>query len=266
MNEMHEANRKYWDEATPEWQKLDESNWRKCAQEPSLAFEGAALDFIKEFAGELKGKRVCIIGSGDNYAAFGLAGMGAAVTSTDISEPRLDVARQRARELGLDIQFVRCDAAGLSFVPSTTFDLMCSTNGFFVWISDLAAVFSAVYRVLKPGGYYVFYDIHPFQRPWKDQNVIEMEKPYYETGPFKGDDKQPTHYFHWTLSDIANSLLKSGLSIRRVAESPAVNSRFWGGLSYGPGKDQSLQDWHNNPRAGLPVWLTVAAQKQAPKL
>ncbi len=264
INEMHEANRKRWDAQALAWRNLrdEDGGWRRCPQEPVIAFEGAALDFIKEFVGDVKGKKACIIGSGDNYAAFALAGMGAQVTSTDISDQQLAVAAERAGILGLDIRFLRCDATDLSPAAAGNFDLVCSTNGFFVWIADLAAVFKAVNRILKPGGFYVFYDIHPFQRPWKDQNDIEMQKPYYETGPFSYQELgQTTYNFHWTLGDITNVLCASGLSLKRMAESPAVNARFWEGNSYENGKDESLQDWHKNPRAGLPVWLTMAAQK-----
>jgi SAM-dependent methyltransferase len=184
------------------------------------------------------------------------------VTSTGISEKRLEVAAQRAHILGLDIHFVRCDAADLAPVPVAGFDLVCSTNGFFVWLADLARVFVAVSRALKPGGYYIFYDIHPFLRPWKDQTVIEVAKPYFQTGPFASETtSQPVYNFHWTLSDIINSLLASDLILRRMAETPAQDSRFWQGPSYGHGSDDSLLDWHHNPRAALPAWLTVAAQK-----
>jgi hypothetical protein len=51
------------------------------------------------------------------------------------------------------------------------------------------------------------------------------------------------------------------LILRRLAESPAKEARFWEGMSYTPGVDKSLLDWRKNPRAGLPVWLTIAAQK-----
>ncbi|MHB8103913.1 MAG: class I SAM-dependent methyltransferase [Dehalococcoidales bacterium] len=262
MPEMHEANRKYWDASTPEWRKLDEDGWRKCPNQPELAFEGNTLELITEFVGKLRGKRVCVIGSGDNYAAFALAGMGAVVTSTDISEQRLEVAKQRAHSLDLEIDFVRSDAAGLKNVPSASFDWVCSTNGFFVWIADLAAVFNSVQRVLKPGGFYIFYDIHPFMRPWKEQTIIEMKKPYFETGPFVHEESSGTVYnFHWTLSDIINSLLKSGLIICRIEETTAKDPRFWTGFSYGHGTDNSLLDWRINPRAGLPAWLTIIAQK-----
>jgi len=265
MNEMHEANRRFWDSEAPGWQELrdQDQRWRMCPEQPALAFDGGALNVIREFLGELAGKRVCVIGSGDNYAAFALAGMGAIVTSTDISGQQLRVAAHRAEILGLDIRFVRTDATNLVSVVSAEFDLVCSTNGLFVWIAAPGQVFSAVHGVLKPGGFYILYDIHPFLRPWKNQAApLEMEKTYFETGPFKSDEPTgPIYEFHWTLSDLINPLLESGLALRKIVETPAKDSRFWQDFSYLPGTDASLLDWRNNPRAGLPVWLTVAAEK-----
>ena len=206
---------------------------------------------------------MCVIGSGDNYAAFALAGMGAIVTSTDISEKQLNVAADRAAELELSIEFHRADAADLAPVGIAEFDLVCSTTGFFVWIADPRRVFSAVHAALKPGGYYIFYDIHPFMRPWKDKPTpIEMEKPYFDTGPYEANDSDgPTYEFGWMLSDLINPLLEAGLVLKRLAETPAENSRFWQGFSYAPGSDDDLLNWRSNPRAGLPVWMTVAAER-----
>jgi ubiquinone/menaquinone biosynthesis C-methylase UbiE len=225
--------------------------------------EGAALDTIREFLGKLQGKNVCVIGSGDNCAAFALAGLGANVTSTDISERQLRVAATRAECLSLDIDFVCADAASLQGIGGDSFDLVCATNGFFVWIAEPFTVLSEVYRVLKSGGYYVSYDIHPFLRPWKDQiQPVQMQRPYFETGPFKSEQSGHTVYeFHWTLQDILNPLAEAGLTLRRIVESPAADSRFWQDFSYLPGTDEGLLDWRKNPRAGLPVWLTIAAEK-----
>jgi SAM-dependent methyltransferase len=265
MNEMHEANRRHWDAAAARWRKLQDRDqlWRRCHLDPELAFDGEALAVIREFVGNLVGKQACVIGSGDNYAAFALAGMGAAVTSTDISGEQLRVAAARAAELGLEITFVRCDAADLRPLDDATFDLVCSTNGFLVWIAEPTRVFSEVCRVLKKGAFYVLYDVHPFMRPWKEQvTPIEMEKPYTDTGPFEYVEAgQPTYEFNWTVSDILNPLLESGLSLRRIAESSARDSRFWQDDSYLPGTAGDLLDWRHNPRAGLPVWLTLAAQR-----
>ena len=166
-------------------------------------------------------------------------------------EERLKLAASRAEVLGVSIEFVRSDAAALGFADDSTFDLVCSTNGFFVWIADLGAVFREVSRILKPGGAYVFYDIHPFMRPWKDQVMpIEMEKPYWETGPFQGS-ADGSFGFNWTLADLLNPLAQAGLTLKKVLESPAQDSRFWQGSNDAPGTDESLLDWKANPSSWI---------------
>ncbi len=262
--ELHDANRQHWNATASEWKRLRDQDelGRKCHQEPYLAFEGEALETMLEFEGSLSGKKVCVVGSGDNYAAFALAGLGAEVTSVDISEQQLQIAATRAEELGLQVHFVRADAADLRPLAGNSFDLVCSTNGFFVWLADLKMVFSEIARILKRGGCYVFYEVHPFQRPWKDQvEPIEMAKPYGDKGPYESGADKKTYEFHWTLADILNSFAEAKLSVCRIVESAAADSRFWQGFSYEPGTDADLLDWKRNPRTGLPVWLTVASVK-----
>jgi ubiquinone/menaquinone biosynthesis C-methylase UbiE len=265
MSEMNKANQRYWDAMAPDWRALRDEDqlWRECPRYPELAFDGEALAMIRQYAGDLHSKQACVIGSGDNYAAFALAGMGAHVTSADISAQQLAVAQERAALLGMDIAFLRADATELEGIRENEFDLVCSSNGFFVWIAEPAKVFYQVYRILKPGGVYIFYDVHAFLRPWKDQVApLEMEQPYTATGPFECEGHGHANYqFHWRISDLINPLLDAGLVLRQVAESPAKDARFWEGSSYTPEADQQLLDWKHNPRAGLPAWLTVAAQK-----
>jgi hypothetical protein len=89
-----------------------------------------------------------------------------------------------------------------------------------------------------------------------------MEKPYTETGPFLWQEEgQSTYEFHWRLGDLINPLLESGLLLRRLVESPPKEARFWQDSAYGPGADDRWLDWRWSPRAGLPAWLGVAAQK-----
>ena len=156
MHPRHEANRRLWNDHVAIWEERSnrEGRWQRCHLEPDLAFEGGALELIQEFAGGLEGKQACVIGSGDNMATFALAlaGLGAQVTSTDISEERLAMGSRRAEQLGLSVSFVRADAAHLEPLGDSSFDLVCSTNGFFVWISDLESVFAEVARILVLGG------------------------------------------------------------------------------------------------------------------
>ena len=264
MNEIHEANRKSWDAKAEFWRQLRDRDqlWRKCPQQPEVAFEGSALELIQHYLGNLTEKRVCVIGSGDNYAAFALAGLGARVTSVDISEQQLAVAQERANVLGLVIDFVRADAADLSPLETASFDLVFSSNGFYVWIADVPAVFRQIYRILRPGSYYVFYDVHPVQRPWDREETqrLAMIKSYWESGPLQ--DEGDSHYeFHYTMADFLNALADSRLRLCKLLESPPSDSRFWQDFSYESGTDADLTDWRNNPRAGLPAWMTLVSQK-----
>ena len=133
MNNMHDCNRRHWNKAAEWWERLRDKDelWQRCPNEPELGFAGGALRLIREIAGNISGKDVCVVGSGDNYAAFALAGMGANVTSIDISEQQLEVASKRADQLELPITFVQADAAHLEPVGNAAFDLVCSSNGFF---------------------------------------------------------------------------------------------------------------------------------------
>lgn len=269
MGNLHEANRRHWDETADKWQALEDRDglWRRCVHHPDLAFDGGSLDLIRGCLGPLKGRDVCVIGSGDNCAAFALAGCGAKVTSVDISQRRLDIAAERAAVLGVEISFVRSDAATLAELGSGCFDLVVSTNGFFVWICDPRAVFNAVYRVLRPGGFYVFYDIHPFLRPWVvEDGALRMEKPYGQEGPLPRTDESEGYEFHWTLSGLLQPLIESGFLMRRIDEAPPRSQRFWTPVESRldgshEGTANKRQAPCPNPLAGLPAWLVICAQR-----
>jgi ubiquinone/menaquinone biosynthesis C-methylase UbiE len=265
INDIHEANRKWWDASSPDWKKLDENTWKTCKENSSFTLDSRMQDIFDEFIENPQGKKVCAIASGDNFAVFALAEMGMKVTSTDISELRLNIARERAGELGLNIDFFQCDSSNLSPLKDNQYDLVISTPGTYVWISDLKKVYSEVYRILKPGGYFIFHEIQPLTRPWKDQPEFEIDHPYFQTGPFTDKNPEGTttlYNFFWMMSDFINALADSGLIIRRISEAPAEEPAYWEGRYYGEdGGDETLLDWHFNPRAALPQWMVIAAQK-----
>ena len=135
MNRIHKANRKAWDAISQEWQeRVDaEGKWRRCHVEPSLALRQQELEHL----GDVSGKKVCVLGSGDNLIVFALAGLGARVTSVDISQMQLDIAADRANELGLDVFFVRADVVALDSLGDEAFDVVYTGGHVAVWVSDL---------------------------------------------------------------------------------------------------------------------------------
>jgi len=275
LNEMHQVNRRRWDLASPHYGARCEDDWRRCLADPSLGFERESLQLLRQYVGrDLAGKAACVLGSGDNYAVFALAGMGAQVTSVDISRAQLDVAAERAAELSVEVTFVRGDIADLPMLAEDAFDFVCSTNGVMVWITDPAAYYAEACRILKPGGIFLSYDIHPFQCPWNDPpEPLRMVKPYFDSGPKEWlDDPQTggaspeeregrvsTFKCHWTVGELLVALLGADLELMHVLEEPDTDPGFW--LPGATEEDADLIDWRKNPRAGLPVWLTLVARK-----
>ena len=283
---MHQANRKRWDLAAPQWKARRDADgsWQRCPTDPSLGFERGSLDLLRQYVGDLSGKTACVLGSGDNYAAFALVGLGADVTSVDISQEQLHVAAKRAAQLGLEITFVRGDATDLPCLKGNVFDLVCSTNGVTVWITDPKRYYAEACRILKPGGIFLLYDIHPFQRPWNDPpEPLKMIKPYFDSGPKEwlydpesgetalasevppGERQGRVSAFkcHWTIGELIMAMLDAGLELLHILEEPEADWQFWQPNATDEGLKSDLLDWQKNPRAGLPVWLTLVAKKKA---
>ena len=112
MNEHHEMNRRHWDNAAAAWRNFATvtASGSGAPSSRNLPSTATCWNRSADFT-TTSGAGACVVGSGDNYAAFALAGLGARVTSVDISQRQLAIAEDRARTLGLDIAFVRATRA-----------------------------------------------------------------------------------------------------------------------------------------------------------
>jgi ubiquinone/menaquinone biosynthesis C-methylase UbiE len=251
---MHEANRRGWDAASPQWQAKIEADgaWRRCHLEPELALDESELEYLREVAGQ----EVCVLGSGDNLVVFALAGMGARVTSVDISQKQLEIAAGRAAELGLDISFIRADVTDLGGLADERFDLVYTGGHVAVWVSDLRRYYAEAARILKRGGRFVVDEYHPFRRIWKDRpEQLEVDRGYFDRGPYRYDRSAevpgaeagslPSFEFHWTVADLVTAMLDAGCEL--------VALREW---------DDRPYRWEGAPLGGLPGCLLMVARKR----
>ncbi len=254
MNQFHEANRKGWDAASPGWQAKVEARgeWRRAVIDPRIAFDQSELNHL----GNVKDKQVCVLGSGDNIVAFALAGLGAQVTSVDISQIQLDIAAGRAHELGLDINFIRADVTDLSALANNQFDLVYTGGHVAAWISDLPKYYAEAGRILKPGGLFMVNEYHPFRRIWGyHADHLKLDCPYFACGPYQYDRADeadaptgslPSYEFHWTITDLVAAMQAGGCTLLTLHE-------------YG---DQA-EDWETVPLTGLPEYLLLVGKKRA---
>ena len=251
-NKYHRANRKHWNASAEGWAQRADSHglWRRCPKEPHLVLCEEELEYL----GDIAGKRVAVLGSGDNQVVFAFAGLGASVTSVDISQNQLDVAERRARELGLSISFVQADVTDLSAFADASFDIIYTGGHVAVWVADLGTYYSEAARILKPDGLFMVNEYHPFRRIWQEsREALVVEFPYWERGPFEyglSSDVEPepgelmSYEFHWTVADYINAVLRGGCRLLHVVE-------------YG----EEVSDWEGAPVGGLPEFLLIVARK-----
>ena len=273
MRESVKINRENWNLWAQSWSERygREEQIQAILQNPSGVWDPAIWKMIQSALPSMEGKRICIPSSGDNHAAFAFASMGAQVTSCDISVCQLENARRIAQRHGWSITFVEADTMELAGVPSDTYDLVFTSNGVHVWIEDLPAMYRSIARVMKLGGAYIAYEIHPFQRPFDERTegaCLRVIKPYDATGPFVDDGVK----FHWRLEDILNAMACAGLQLTCLREIPARvddEEPFWQPANQNNENDhagsreeiEKMYDWRHNPLAALPQFLGVQAQK-----
>ena len=100
-------------------------------------------------AGLVPGQRVLDVGCGTGATTLTAARQGSHCTGVDISAPMIAVARERAREAGLDATFVCADAQAHDFAPDI-FDAVISRFGV-MFFPDPVAAFTNLRRAVHPG-------------------------------------------------------------------------------------------------------------------
>lgn len=96
------------------------------------------------------GLRVLDAGCGTGNYSIKLTNLGCKVTGIDLSSAMLEIAREKAAQLNLDIDFHCMDMTRLSFADNS-FDAVFSMTAW-EFIADSQQGFAELMRVVKPGG------------------------------------------------------------------------------------------------------------------
>ena len=218
--------------------------WPKCHRQPELVLVPEELPFLRDVAG----KDVCVLGSGDNLVVFALAGMGARVTSVDLSERQLEIAAERAQTLGLDVTFINADVMNLSALADGAFDLVYTGGHVSIWVSDIWKYYAEAGRILKPGGRFVVNEYHPFRRVWlEDSEELVAHYRISTTArvEYPSDDGLTQYEYHWTVADHIQAMLDAGCTLEKIVE-------------FGEGAEEG---WLKVDLTKLPEYLLLVGRK-----
>ncbi len=125
-------------------------DWGKGRYEQTAAELEPAAAAVVAAAAPCAGERVLDIACGTGNAALLAAARGAGVTGVDASERLLSVARQRAVDSGVSVDFRTGDLHALP-VPDASADVVVSVFGL-IFAADPEQAIGEVARVLRPDG------------------------------------------------------------------------------------------------------------------
>jgi SAM-dependent methyltransferase len=124
------------------------AKWR--ASDIGAITEQLQRRLILTLLGDIRGRNILDVGSGDGDLAVELWRRGASVTAIDASPQMVEAARMNAAREGADISFIVGEAASIPFDPEC-FDIVVAVT-ILCFVANPAPVFREIARVLRPGG------------------------------------------------------------------------------------------------------------------
>jgi ubiquinone/menaquinone biosynthesis C-methylase UbiE len=186
---------------------------------------------------EFRGKEVLDMACGTGSTAIWFHQRGYAVTGVDISPHMLAEARKKIKQAKAEIPLLKKDMRYLSF--KNEFDLtvcLFDSLNHILEYEDIVKIFKGVYKALRPGGFFMFDMVTPYElsSQWNDSirkeangNMSLTLTSRYDketrtarlTGDFAvNNDGKEEHYVQsfqekaWMRKEIKKALKESGLT------------------------------------------------------
>jgi SAM-dependent methyltransferase len=219
-----------WDRAIDVWEDFQETG-------KDFSRDRVHGPALLRLLGPVQGLRVLDLGCGQGRFTRRLAARGAQVTGVDWSAAMIDVADAHERSAPLGIEYRRMDARLVARAwPPGSFDRVVACMSLMDMPNSPAAVRGA-YRLLRPGGRFVFSISHPFNTAavgWQksDSGAVRamLMDDYFSEGPGETEWamkrlKRPfkTPFWHRTLESWYSLLHRTGFEVEALREPHATN-------------------------------------------
>ncbi len=222
---MADCNREYWETLATHRRG-----------EPVEAFRaGAAVLSPEELAamGDVAGKRTLQVAASVGDESLALALLGAHPTAVDIAAAHIQTGRDKARELGVQVDYRIGDMSAL-VGELRNFDVIYISWGGLCWVPDLSSWVSDMADRLVPGGRLVIAEHHPlwevlsvagadclavtasyFDQRWRGPRDPEKEPEVVRAQRLEAPDHTS---FIWNIGQVATAMIRAGLSITTLEE------------------------------------------------
>ncbi|MEK7525609.1 MAG: class I SAM-dependent methyltransferase [Patescibacteria group bacterium] len=198
------------------------------AQTPNFGKKFVVEPTLLELLGDVKGKRILELGSGNGYWLQLLSKRGAHCTGVERSEQQLILARLGSQSE--KIQHIQADIGelgGYGLAPETYDTILLEHVLLEISSKDaLQNIFKNAFLLLKKGGHLIVSDLHPFAPSSHPENIHTPDNfTYFSSGDVfettsRRIDGQETKYrdHHWTLEDLTSPITTAGFHIAKIVE------------------------------------------------
>jgi ubiquinone/menaquinone biosynthesis C-methylase UbiE len=224
MANREDSSTRSWDGAAEDWvAHADSSDYQNLFLMPKML----------EMIGEVDARIVLDLGCGEGSYSRDLARRGAHVTGVDGSARLIEVARERSRAEGLNVEYICANASAMDEVLTEAFDLVMAAMSL-MNVEDYAGSVRECHRVLKPGGELLMSITHPcFSAPvseWVKGDKGEMRHyavdRYFERTAWEDRItpafRLPTIRRHRPLEDYVGAMVQAGFALREFREPRAT--------------------------------------------
>lgn len=228
--------------------------------------------------GDLSGKDVIHLQCHLGTDTIGFARLGASrVVGIDLSSNSLAYARNIAAKAGTDVDYIKANVYDARQAVEGDFDLVYTSIGVLVWLPDVESWARTVVSLLKPGGMFFIRDDHPMFMTIGEigsdvPGALQVEQPYFEQpepltweedGSYADSSDAPrnkhktNHQWNHSLGEIITALIRAGLVIDEVEETPYSAWCPWPDLMV---EEQGRWRLKDNPER-LPLQFAITAHK-----
>lgn len=167
--------------------------------------------------------------------AIPLALLGAEVTVFDISRENCRYALETSEAAGVKLSYQVGDVLEIDLSTfKEKFDVVFMEGGVLHYFHNIDEFMQLMHALLRPGGKLILSDFHPFTKMEDALGLETKTMSYFATDVFQGEMAHARFYpeeirrqmptcslRRYTISEIINGILRTGLTLERFDEHPA---------------------------------------------